>query len=70
MDLVWYATMASVWSGKPTKNAAAWKGFDHIHSFVLFLSGVNIVLKGLACGLLFIIMRGGKKSQSNAGGLP
>ena len=62
MDILWCITMSSVWSGKPSKNAAGWKAFDNIRGFTLFLSSVNIVLKGVACALLFMIMRGGKKS--------
>jgi hypothetical protein len=64
MDMLWCITMQSVWSGKPSKNAAAWSGFDHIRSFTLFLSAVNIVLKVVACLFLVPIYRGSKKSTS------
>jgi len=60
MDILWCITMQSVWSGKPLKNAAAWKGFDNIRAFTLFLSSVNIVLKAVACLFLGNIWRGSK----------
>ena len=31
--------------GKPSKNATAWKAFDFIRGFTLFLSFVNVILK-------------------------
>ena len=55
MDILWIITMKSVWAGKPAKNATAWAAFDNIRSLTLFFSFVNIVLKGIAMGFLFLI---------------
>merc|ERR1712166_499320 len=52
LDILWIITMRSVWSGKPSKNASAWKAFDFIRGFTLFLSFVNIILKGVAMAFL------------------
>ena len=54
-------TMKSVWAGKPAKNAATWKAFDNIRSFVMFLSLVNVVLKGVAVFFLSMIYKAGSK---------
>jgi hypothetical protein len=60
LDVLWIITMRSVWSGKPSKNANAWKAFDFIRGFTLFLSFVNVVLKGVAMAFLANILRGAK----------
>ena len=60
MDVLWIFVMHDVWSGKPMKNANAWKAFDNIRSMTLFLSFVNVVLKIIAVLFLIPIMRGGK----------
>ena len=60
MDILWIFVMRDVWSGKPLKNANAWKAFDNIRSVTLFLSFVNVVLKIIAVVFLIPIMRGGK----------
>lgn len=60
MDILWIFVMHDVWSGKPAKNANAWKAFDNIRSVTLFLSFVNVVLKMIAVGFLIPIQRGGK----------
>mmetsp|Transcript_90107 Transcript_90107/g.124391 ORF Transcript_90107/g.124391 Transcript_90107/m.124391 type:complete len:127 (+) Transcript_90107:12-392(+) len=58
MDILWCYTMSSVWSSKPSKNQAAWKGFDNIRSITMWLSIVNIILKGAACGFLWMLYKG------------
>ena len=63
MDILWIFVMRSVWDGKPLKNANAWKAFENIRSITLFLSFVNMVLKGVALVFLIPIMRGGKVMQ-------
>ena len=63
MDVLWIFVMRSVWDGKPLKNANAWKAFENIRSITLFLSFVNMVLKGVALVFLIPIMRGGKVMQ-------
>ena len=60
MDVLWIMVMREVWSGKPLKNANAWKAFENIRSITLFLSFVNIVLKAVALVFLIPIMRAGK----------
>jgi len=60
MDFLWVFVMREVWSGKPLKNANAWKAFENIRSITLFLSFVNMVLKAIAIVFLFPIMRGSK----------
>ena len=60
MDVLWIFVMRDVWSGKPAKNANAWKAFDNIRNVTLFLSFVNAVLKVIAVVLLIPIQRGGK----------
>ena len=60
MDVLWIFVMHDVWSGKPMKNANAWKAFDNIRTVTLFLSFVNVVLKIIAVLFLIPIMRGGK----------
>ena len=60
MDFLWIFVMREVWSGKPLKNANAWKAFDNIRSVTLFLSFVNMALKGIAVFLLIPIMRGAR----------
>jgi len=59
MDILWCLTMRSVWANKPLKNEAAWKAFDNIRSFTLFLSSVNIVLKAVA--VVFLVFLKSKK---------
>lgn len=65
MDILWCLTMSNVWAGKPSKNASAWAGFDHIRSFTLFLSYLNVMLKGVATFLLFNIYKGSRAYGSN-----
>ena len=60
MDVLWIFIMRDVWSGKPAKNANAWKAFDNIRNVTLLLSFVNAVLKIIAVVLLIPIQRGGK----------
>ena len=60
MDILWIFVMHDIWSGKPLKNATAWKAFDNIRSVTLFLSFVNVVLKIIAVVFLIPIQRGGK----------
>lgn len=67
MDVLWIFIMRDVWSGKPLKNANAWKAFENIRSVTLFLSFVNAVLKVIAVVFLIPIMRGGKVMQPIAG---
>ena len=52
--------MRSVWSGKPAKNATQWKSFNNIRGVVIFLSLVNVGLKGAAAGLLYFIHKSAK----------
>ena len=58
MDILWIIVMREVWSSKPLKNANAWKAFENIRSFTLFLSFVNVVLKAIAFVFLIPIVRG------------
>ena len=60
MDILWIFVMRDIWSGKPLKNANAWKAFDNIRSVTLLLSFVNVVLKIVAIIVLIPIMKGGK----------
>ena len=55
LDLLWFFTMRSVWNGKPAKNATEWKAFNNVRGVVLFLSFVNIAIKGVAVAFLFRI---------------
>ena len=64
MDILWCLTMARVWDGKPPKNAASWAGFDHARSITLYMSYLNIILKGVACFFLFNVYRGSKFSAA------
>lgn len=66
IDILWCLTMQNVWAGKPPRNQAAWAGFDSIRSFTLFLSYLNVVLKGVAAFLLFNIYRGSRAYASQA----
>ena len=63
MDVLWIFIMRDVWSGKPLKNANAWKAFDNIRNVTLLFSFINAVLKAIAVFLLVPIMRGGKILQ-------
>ena len=63
MDILWIFVMREVWSGKPLKNANAWKAFENIRSITLLLSFVNLVLKAIAIVFLIPIMRGGRVQQ-------
>ena len=67
MDGLWIFVMRDVWSGKPMKNATAWKAFENIRSITLFLSFVNMVLKVIAVVFMIPIMRGGKVMNPLAG---
>ena len=67
MDILWIFVMREVWSGKPLKNANAWKAFENIRSITLLLSFVNLVLKAIAIVFLIPIMRGGRVQQPLAG---
>ena len=60
MDFLWVFVMREVWSGKPMKNANAWKAFENIRSITMFLSFINMVLKAIAVFFLIPIMRGSK----------
>ena len=63
MDILWIIVMRSVWDGKPLKNATAWKAFENIRSFTLFLSFINLVLKAISLVFLIPIMRAGKSGM-------
>ena len=65
MDILWIIVMRSVWDGKPLKNANAWKAFENIRGFTLFLSFINLVLKSISLMFLYQIMRGGKSGVMN-----
>ena len=67
MDILWIMVMKEVWDGKPLKNANAWKAFENIRSITLFLSFINLVLKGISIVFLVPIMRGGRIQQPIAG---
>ena len=67
MDFIWIFVMRDVWSGKPLKNANAWKAFDNIRTITLFLSFVNMVLKAIAVVFLIPIMRGSKVQNPSLG---
>ena len=68
LDLLWFLTMRSVWGGKPAKNATEWKAFNNVRGVVLFLSFVNIAIKGVAVGVLVVIHRGaGQIKRGQAG---
>jgi hypothetical protein len=60
MDFLWVFVMREIWSGKPLKNANAWKAFENIRSITLFLSFINMVLKAIAIVFLVPIVRGSK----------
>ena len=66
LDVLWFLTMRSVWNGKPAKNATEWKAFNNVRGVVLFLSFVNILLKGAAVGLLYFIARPSKAAEKLA----
>ena len=61
-DIVWCATMGSVWSGKPAHDEAIWEAFNFLHTFVIGMSVVNIILRAVIEILLFVAI-------SQSGGL-
>ena len=60
MDILWCITMSSVWDGQPAKNPGNWAAFSRIRRITMFLSSVNIVLKGVACAFMFPIWKASK----------
>ena len=65
LDILWILTMRSVWNGKPAKNSAAWKSFNNIRGLVIFLSFVNVLLKGGAVFFLAMISKGHSQATRN-----
>ena len=66
MDVLWIFVMREVWSGKPLKNANAWKAFENIRTITLILSFINVILKCIAIVFLIPIMRAGKVQRPQA----
>ena len=62
LDLLWIITMRSVWASKPQKNAGAWNAFSRIRGLTVFLSLVNVGLKGIAFAVLFQIRKAGQSA--------
>jgi hypothetical protein len=48
--------MGSVWSGKPVHNEKIWKSFDFIRSLTLWLSWLNVFIRGGAVFMLYKIV--------------
>ena len=67
LDILWILTMRSVWAGKPAKNANQWKAFSNIRGIVIFLSFVNVVIKGAAVSLLFYINKANQQLMGQRG---
>ena len=65
LDVLWILTMRSIWSGKPVKSATGWNAFSNIRGVTIFLSLVNVGLKGFAVGMLSFIKK--SYSQTNKG---
>ena len=65
LDIRWILTMRSVWAGKPAKNANQWKAFSNIRGIVIFLSFVNVAIKGAAVSLLFYINKANAQLMGN-----
>ena len=65
LDILWILTMRSVWAGKPAKNANQWKAFSNIRGIVIFLSFVNVSIKGAAVSLLFYINKANAQLMGN-----
>ena len=62
-DVAWMMTMGQVWHGRPAHDQAIWAGFKLLHNFILFMSGVNILLRLVALVFLCISM---SKSNSHS----
>ena len=67
LDILWILTMRSVWAGKPAKNANQWKAFSNIRGIVIFLSFVNVAIKGAAVSLLFYINKANQQLMGQRG---
>ena len=45
LDLIWLIVMGSVWHSTPDENVEAWESLSGMHSFVLFFSWINWILR-------------------------
>ena len=64
LDVLWILTMRSIWSGKPTKNATQWKAFNNVRGVTIFLSFVNVAIKGFAVFMLGMIKSAHNQTMS------
>jgi len=55
--------MGSVWSGKPVHNEKIWKSFDFIRSLTLWLSWLNVIIRGGAVFMLYKIVATSPRPQ-------
>ena len=46
MDILWVMTMRQVWASKPSNNKTTWTVFNHLRTFTLVFSYINILIKG------------------------
>ncbi|CAG9317384.1 unnamed protein product [Blepharisma stoltei] len=57
LDLIWLITMGSVWSSTPEKNQDLWDELSGIHSFALFLSWINWLIRAAIIGGLVYMFK-------------
>ena len=55
LDLIWLLVMGHIWGQTP--KSGDWEGLESIHTFGIFLSSVNFILKLGVCGFLYMKYR-------------
>ena len=52
VDLIWLCIMGSVWGQEPV---SGWDGMETMHSFTIFFSSLNLIIKVGVVGMLYFL---------------
>ena len=52
-DLIWLLLVGRLWLREPKNNGHIWDAMKHMHYFILFLSLVNMCVRGYALSIIF-----------------
>jgi len=63
-DLLWFITVASSWTTVDESNSA-WSSLRSGHLWVIFLSVLNVALKVIAAGILYIVRKNPDESSQS-----
>eukprot|EP00831_Metopus_contortus_P012985 TRINITY_DN15245_c0_g1_i1.p2 TRINITY_DN15245_c0_g1~~TRINITY_DN15245_c0_g1_i1.p2 ORF type:complete len:104 (+),score=9.85 TRINITY_DN15245_c0_g1_i1:131-442(+) len=57
LDLIWWLLAFFLWNKAPQHDELIWKQLSTMHSFSLFFSFINIVLRGGILAILYLTMK-------------